>query len=163
QLYMNILDMEDTERYHTFLDGLKPQIQLELKKMEIDTNNPDELMDEAVKMDDILFQATSKMNRTTKPTNQSTHRSNFKNKQINTVQTNTDEKRDIVCFNCNKKGHYAKDCRSKPANKKPEKTKQTFSEAKRAAAKEQRTTSINSIEKAVMHLEDAQGPTTPHQ
>src|SRR5262249_39422301 len=41
ELYMNILDMEDSEKFHIFLDGLKPMVRLELLKMEIKTDNPD--------------------------------------------------------------------------------------------------------------------------
>src|SRR5215472_15127037 len=72
-----------------------------------------------------------------------------KKKQVNTVEGKPTDKSNIICYNCNKKGHYAKECRSKP--KKPNgKTKQTFSEAKKNATKEAKETMINTISVATM-------------
>jgi deoxyuridine 5'-triphosphate nucleotidohydrolase len=132
-LTLQIQDMSHPEMFYTFKDGLKAEIRNEMERRSL----PMDLKTwqiQAQQFDDLIF--NQRRNSTWKSTYNPDSRPNrpdFKKPfnpdhkkdyrttnttfKANIHQINGDKTKEIVCFNCNKKGHFAKDCRSNPNTK----------------------------------------------
>ena len=114
-----IPDLAETEKFHRFKEGLKPEIRNEMDKRGITTNLTN-LQTQAQKYDEILFSQRERP----------TFDKNFKKKKFYEIekkpevkqvkeikQVKPNFKKEVTCYNCQKKGHMAKECRSpKKAN-----------------------------------------------
>jgi hypothetical protein len=108
-----IPDLEEREKFHRFKEGLKPEIRNEMDKRGIIRNLPF-LQSQAQKFDEILFSQREK------PTPNKGF--DFKKKkfyeiekkpevkQIKKFERKPDNKKEVTCYNCQKKGHMAKEC-----------------------------------------------------
>ncbi|EED18391.1 retrotransposon polyprotein, putative [Talaromyces stipitatus ATCC 10500] len=133
-----ILDYSDDVLIAMFENMLKEDVQVELIKMDR-PDNIDEFIEQAVKIDDKLYEIKQKRQEiqgwrrhgTALPANQRRHRSGNHGQRRHdpygpmpmeldaTVEAKTYEKKKVrfdkttvKCYNCNKTGHYAKECRS---------------------------------------------------
>ena len=111
-LMYEINDMGQPDAFHKFMDGLKPHIQIEMKKREI-TSNLGVLQTQALRFDELTFSLRSsehsgfKKFHERKPFDKTHH----DKKPAPSKGFHLMEKKDITCFNCGIKGHIAKDCR----------------------------------------------------
>src|SRR5215217_3994328 len=106
-LSIKIPDMTEPEAFRLFMRGLKPEIRNEMEKRYITEGLP-RLQREAHAYDSLIqSQRYGQFNR---PRNDSSPKKPFDRKSFHQIQA--DSRPPIECFNCGKKGHMRKDCRS---------------------------------------------------
>jgi len=136
-------DMSEVERFHAFRAGLKPHIRHEMDLMGIE-NNLEVLQLQALRYDEIkIYQNTTSYSSDYKKPmynkrfegKRYDNRRKFHKKEFHQIDA-----KEITCYNCDKKGHYAKDCRSK--KKIPSKGHVSWKDKKKGPE----TTKINLIE-----------------
>src|SRR3954454_8939814 len=114
-----IRDLEEREKFHRFKEGLKPEIRNEMDKRGITRNLPN-LQSQAQKYDEILFSQREKS--TTNKTFEFKKKKFYEIekkpevKQIKKFERKLDNKKEVTCYNCQRKGHMAKECRSPKKN-----------------------------------------------
>src|SRR5215212_6215747 len=114
-----IPDLEEREKFHRFKEGLKPEIRNEMDKRGITRNLPI-LQSQAQKYDEILFSQREKS--TTNKTFEFKKKKFYEIekklevKQIKKFERKPDNKKEVTCYNCQRKGYMAKDCRSPKKN-----------------------------------------------
>jgi hypothetical protein len=136
------IDWDQNALKRMFRQGLKPQVREELMRTNAVTETVDELIDESIRIDNELYQLkleTGSFERKGHTPNQGRPRQDI----VRTTQTRTrgyytsnrpeamhldsiakgkwkvenkregSKSKDLVCYGCGKKGHFARDCRSK--------------------------------------------------
>ena len=135
-LMYQIDDMGEADAFHKFMDGLKPHIQVEMKKREI-TAGLGYLQTQALHFDELTFSLrnSERFGYTEfrkpfekKPFDKKAHSGTY-SKTSPSKGLHQIEKKEIICFNCGTKGHYSRDCRKpkkpNPNGKKPWDKKKT--------------------------------------
>ena len=106
-LAFKIPDLEPLAKYYQYRAGLKDAVRNEMDKRDLRKGDLRQLQEQAQKFDEILFSQRTGTRpsgeRRFTPKDTRTHR------QIATVQ-NPSAIKDVVCFKCQQKGHYAREC-----------------------------------------------------
>ena len=121
-LIYQIQDLAESEAFYQFKKGLKTSVLVKMDELNIqieDDNALQRLQEAAQRYDTVTFYHRKDQHN---DRYKGPHKSGFPKRNVNEIDTKA--KRDntnITCYACDKKGHMAKDCRSK--DKKPYKKK----------------------------------------
>src|SRR4051794_5562714 len=113
-----IRDLAKSEAFYRFKKGLKPEIITKMDEMDIqyrdETDSLRILQDAALRFNTVTFYHKSRGYQF-----KTSHKAGFNRRDLNEIDSK--DKKKITCFNCNKEGHMAKDCKKpKKSNKKKE-------------------------------------------
>lgn len=118
KICLSIKDLAKSEAFYRFKKGLKQEIITKMDELDIqfreDVNSLKALQEAALRFDTVTFYHKSRGFKFDK-----SHKAGYTRRNLNEIDNK--EKRKVTCFNCNKEGHIAKDCKKpKKANRKKE-------------------------------------------
>ena len=108
ELHLQIPNMQEEEAFHTFRRGLKWQVRNAMDEREI-TQDLATLQRQAQRWDDIHFGLERRPD-FKKPFD-------YKKRDGTRPRISQVDAKEITCFHCGQKGHYAKECKSNPNGK----------------------------------------------
>src|SRR5690349_2627764 len=105
-LTLTIPDLSEAEKFNRYLEGLKPEIRNEIRLRQVPTNLLD-TMEAARRINEIRMEAY-----------QGTSHHRFNSKRHIHAMTDKKDLTRVTCFNCQKLGHLARDCRKHKVDQK---------------------------------------------